>query len=450
MPGNTRITMIGVKTETTQNTPVALAATDFMPAGDVDFTPNVEPVVQDYNRASIGELPHIAGRQFGELAFRTPNKWSGVAGTPNAPLAALIQAAGFTQTLATGSESVGAAFASANNLGTSPAPVLAVASAGFKTISGKFILTLLSKTTSNPEGAVFQIEWRPNNGGASEFTTFTVSDTAFADVAADDAGDIQDHIELTVNDPDGGGAGDPVTSWHVGDSWEFTYVSASQVGVIYTPANTKASSNYTGPGKSVSSEVWVESATGGQYYKCKGGLVANATLNAVAGRLSEWNFTLRSLFNGAAGDDTLPTEDHGEVLPAMFQNATLTSDGDSLCVENLRFTIENNVSSRVCASAEAGLAGFQITGRQVRLEFDPELPGVATHPVIANLRAGSVVAFVASWTIESNGSTPQKMTIAGNIQYVSAKPTGDREGIRTAEIQAKFVNDSETITFEEA
>jgi hypothetical protein len=280
-------------------------------------------VQQDYYRQSIGTLPHIPGRKFIEKSFRTPNKWSGAAGTAYAPLSALLQAAGYTETVV------------------------------------------------------------------------------------------------------------PTTS------------------VTYTPANVKASSSYFGPGKSISTELWLESASGGMSIKGKGGLVSQASLKAVAGKLSEWTFNIRALFNGNAADASLPTEDLGTVLPAIFENATITVDGVSLCIENLDFVIENNIAANVCATSDDGMKGFQITGRQVRIEFDPELLGVATHPALAKLRDGSLMAFVATWTIESNGSTPQKMTIGGDIQYTGMRPA-DRDGIRTVQMTAQFRNDSESIKFEAA
>ncbi|OGT01090.1 MAG: hypothetical protein A3K04_08170 [Gallionellales bacterium RBG_16_56_9] len=135
----------------------------------------------------------------------------------------------------------------------------------------------------------------------------------------------------------------------------------------------------------------------------------------------------------------MPTENHGSVLPAIFQNATITVQSNAICIENFKFSIQNQLINRPCASAASGLYGFQIGAPQVaQLEFDPEILAVATHPFVKRLNEGTAMAFSAAWTIESNGSTPQKLTLAGSrLQYTGIKPA-DRNGIRIMQATGSF------------
>jgi len=430
----TRKTVFGCKQETIQGTAVALATSDFLLCDVVDLKPSVALIERDHLRASISKLEHISGKKMLDVTVRTEFKWSGVAGTSYAPLAALLQAAGNVQTVNSGAEAIGSASASPNNLGVSPAPVLTIAAPDFAAVSGKFTLTLISKVTTNPEGAVFSISFQGNDGSDAITDTFTVTDTDFAGVAADGSTDIADHIELTVNDPDGGGAGDPVTSWHVGDTWSISYTSAVQVNCVYAPTSTTAT-NFYGPGKSITAQVWLDGPATGISHIAKGALVSSARLSQKAGELGYWEFTIRGLWSADPADASFPATSYMDTLPAILQSANMTMQSSSLCAANFELGIENDIAEIECATAVAGLQGFMITGRTVTGKADPQILAVATHPFIKRFLDGTSMAFAASWKIETGGSTPQKITLAENIcQYTTVTP-GDRNGIRTMQLE---------------
>ncbi len=126
-----QVKSIGAKTETTQNTAVSLAATDFIPAYDVDVSPDIELNERNYVSTSLDTFSHIPGKKFQNVKFRTDLKGSGSATVPIPPLSALLQACGLVETIA------------AN---TSYAPTSAPASANF-TGAGK------SVTVKSYEGA---------------------------------------------------------------------------------------------------------------------------------------------------------------------------------------------------------------------------------------------------------------------------------------------------------
>ena len=97
--------VIGVKTETTQNTPATLAATDYFLAEDVSPDIDVEKLKRDYKRSSLDTLTSGRGKAKATLKIRTELKGGGAAGTAYAPLDALFLACGMSETVV-GSTSV--------------------------------------------------------------------------------------------------------------------------------------------------------------------------------------------------------------------------------------------------------------------------------------------------------------------------------------------------------
>lgn len=95
-------TVIGVKAETTQGTAVAVTATDFILAEDVQWKPVGEMIDRNAERSSLDSLKSILGRYYVEVTFKTEVKASGSAGTAYAPLGAAIEACGFDESISAG------------------------------------------------------------------------------------------------------------------------------------------------------------------------------------------------------------------------------------------------------------------------------------------------------------------------------------------------------------
>lgn len=94
----TRKKLIGAKTETTQGTAVALAATDFIHAMDIEMNPEAEILQRPLNSASIDPFASLRGKAFYQPKFKTELKASGAAGTAP-PIGPLLQALGLTETI---------------------------------------------------------------------------------------------------------------------------------------------------------------------------------------------------------------------------------------------------------------------------------------------------------------------------------------------------------------
>ena len=93
---------VGIKTESTQGTAVALTTTDFTHAYDVSITPMVELTPQNYVSTSLSRFADIPGKKYYEIEFTLPLRGSGTAGTANTPLGAALQACGLTETVSGG------------------------------------------------------------------------------------------------------------------------------------------------------------------------------------------------------------------------------------------------------------------------------------------------------------------------------------------------------------
>ena len=96
MPLLSRKQQIAAEIESTEGTAEVLAAAD---AGfntfDVQFTPDIQQIERNPNRATIGNLPSIAGVRLGSVRFRTELVGSGNGAAPTPPFDKLLRGCGF-------------------------------------------------------------------------------------------------------------------------------------------------------------------------------------------------------------------------------------------------------------------------------------------------------------------------------------------------------------------
>lgn len=92
-------TVVGLKTEATEGTAIALTSADYLKAEDVDVKVVAEKHERLGTQPSLDQQPHVTGKRHHELTLRTEIKGSGAAGTAYAPLGAALQACGMTETI---------------------------------------------------------------------------------------------------------------------------------------------------------------------------------------------------------------------------------------------------------------------------------------------------------------------------------------------------------------
>jgi hypothetical protein len=373
-------------------------------------------------RDSIGSLASIAGQRLGRLTFRMEMKGAGSAGSIP-PWGRLLRACGFGQTQNTGVEAIGAAVNHPGNTGVSPAPVIAIANPGAFSVSGIIVLQLIAKTITNPEDATFAATFYPGDGTEASYGEVTVTDTSFTNEAF--GGDMSD-FDLTVNDPDGSGVGDPVAAWNIGDRWFFTYTSADQAEVSYKPISN---------GIAILDIGFYQD---GRLHRLSN---ARGTVRMMA-RIGEpgfFEFEFMGVPDTAATDVVDAALLSGiafpDVVPPAFMGVTATlHSATPECFTNLEIDVGNTLAARLCADKETGHVSARITDRNVTGSIDPEAALVATFDPFSKLFAGTTGNLIAQW-----GAT------AGNIVKVQANRvqiTGvddqDRDGIAVDQLDLRF------------
>jgi hypothetical protein len=416
-------TVMGIKTETSQSTPIALSASDFMLASDLTIDPDVSPIERDHYRSTIGSLASIPGETTYKVGFKTELKGSGTPGTEYAPLVAALLACGMESTVHAGVEAIGAAVADPDNKGVSPAPLIAIGTPAYSAKSGIVEITLLSTTLTSPEGAIFQGIFYPGDGSAALEGDATISDTAFSAVAFT-AGLTK--LTLTVNDPDAGGVGLPVSTWQVGDRWTFVYTSASQVDVVLLPTSEATSSSYYGPGKSATINAFFDGVK-----HVIAGVMGTAKISLTTSGLAILEFSGMGIYADPT-DASFPSQSYNATLPAKLVSSSFSMQSLAATISKLDFDLGVTVAKRVDSKAATGILGFVVTKRAVKGSFDPELESVATHAFFNKLAQGTQGALTVTL-----GATAGNIVIitAPKAQYSGMK-YGDRNGLRI--LQGEF------------
>lgn len=94
--------VFAIVSETTQNTPATVTATDYALAIDPMPDQEVEKIEQDYARTTLDPLPDLSGKKSGKIQVSIPFRGSLASNTANAPLLAMLKAMGFAVSGGTG------------------------------------------------------------------------------------------------------------------------------------------------------------------------------------------------------------------------------------------------------------------------------------------------------------------------------------------------------------
>lgn len=138
--------VIGVKTETTQNTAATLAATDYFLAWDVsDPSPVIEVLPRDQQSMTLDQLASARGDVMVEIGFKTEMIGGGAAGTAYAPVGAMLLAMGASETVSASTS-------------VTYAPVSVPASASFFTLGKSATVEVYKGATTTQSGLKHQIK----------------------------------------------------------------------------------------------------------------------------------------------------------------------------------------------------------------------------------------------------------------------------------------------------
>jgi len=172
-------------------------------------------------------------------------------------------------------------------------------------------------------------------------------------------------------------------------------------------------------------------------------------INLEAGQygVCEWEFSGK--YNAIAASTIPNISGLGTEKPPIVYNASFNIGGFSPVCTRASIDCGNNVVQRASLNASYGVAGYRITGREPKLEFDADAVVESSNPFWGDW-SGDVVDTFGVYLGVSAGN---KINITGIFQYETNK-YGDNDGVSTYECVAALCgsnNDSEndelTLTF---
>lgn len=164
---------------------------------------------------------------------------------------------------------------------------------------------------------------------------------------------------------------------------------------------------------------------------------SKAILIAKAGDPGDIEWECTGIYDGLA-DIATPEPDFSAelaIVPPRFISAALTLDGDSIVIENLKVDFGPVVGRRPDANAATGILQYFQKNRTVTVNLDPEVVAVATRDWEAEMLAGSLLAFTATF----GASAGNKIVLTASQLQVMELKDAEREGIWTQDLTLKAI-----------
>lgn len=372
-----------------------------VPVYDLTIATTVAQFARTPARGSIlGHSSSIPGARFATVTFSVDLKGSGAAGT--APkIGKLLRACGMSQTLNTGTSSVGSTsfVYSSRPDGSEPDYTFDVQIATWNGAKSGRLQSVVTAKTSDTN-VTFTHTFAPSDGtaGAMETTVHTnTGAVAFAGASA-----LIDDLTASVTVS-------PATEtdgFDIGDTW-ITYLTGTEdVDSVYAISNSAHScldlAAYFVDGDAAFRGVRLHSARG------------TFTATMEVGQPVRLNFTFMGVWNDSAGivDSTtwVTTQAFDDTVPPAFMGVTFTVAASAQpCFTTCSLDLGAQVAMRGCAAETTGYKAADITGFNTTFGFNPVAALAATSNPYTAVIAGTLSAL--SLAI---GST------AGNIITITA------------------------------
>jgi len=378
--------VVGAKVEATQNTAATLSATDYFLAEATDPEVIPEMLPRNYQRQSLDEIAKVLGHCWVKLKIKTELKGSGTAGSAYAPLSALLQSCGMTETVvASGGIKSTAVTAGGSGYTSSPTVIFTPVSGG----SGAAAIALIS-------------------GGAVVAIIITNPGSGYASGAG-----------ATISFSGGGGSGATATA-------------TSGAAILYVPTSNPGSNMFT-PGKSVTLESYKGATTNAIKHQIKGAVAESFKISNGAAKITMAEFDMIGLYTAISNANT-PSTTYNTTLPAVWASGTFAGMGFNHIISKFEYDMGIKTTHRTDPGSAYGVKGFLKTGHDPKGSFDPEVDLIASHDAIATLLANTVspMGIICG---ASAGNTIQIGFPAA--QYVGHK-YGNRNGIITHELGLQF------------
>lgn len=137
-----------------------------------------------------------------------------------------------------------------------------------------------------------------------------------------------------------------------------------------------------------------------------------------------WEFT--GIF---AGPETgvAPTPSFSAAQPPIFRGAQFAIDGYAAVIDSLSINLGNAISKRIDANAATGILSWNIVGRAVTAEIDPEVPELASKDFWAMWQDAETVTMTAT----VGQTAGNRCIITAPAVQIDDVSFGDREKVLT-------------------
>jgi hypothetical protein len=368
MPYLDEIQVLGVKTETTQNTQTALGVNDYLQAPTTYYEPDVEEIKRDFARQSMDSVPSIRGRAFADVSYKIPMKGSGVAGTAWAPLDATLQACGIIPNSSPITNGINSVTVTNGGSGYNLPPTISFGGGG----SGAVGMAVVNA------GVVTAILIM-NTGSGYTSPTVTITPVSGGTLA--------------------------------------TATATAGAVIQYSMTSVPASVNFQTIGRSCTVDLFRGATTNADRRVIKGAVGKSLKLEITAGGLAYLDVGMRGQIGTMANANT-PSTTYNTTIEPICQSSALNSMGYSPIVQKISIDLGLKIAPRDDVNSPYGIGGFMVVGRDPKFSFDPELDLLTNQDFIAKMIAGTQGA--CGFRIGSVAGNTIWITMP-NIQYSKVK-----------------------------
>lgn len=150
--------------------------------------------------------------------------------------------------------------------------------------------------------------------------------------------------------------------------------------VTYNPVSAPASASFDGPGKSCTTELYLDGVL-----HTVAGCVGTAKLVCTIGKIGMWEITLFGIYQDPT-DTAFPAQTLNTDVGPQCLGISLSIQGfGAIVASKVEIDFVNEVEPRIDINNTTGLKGFLATGRTPVGSVDPEAELIATHPFVKNM-----------------------------------------------------------------
>lgn len=208
--------------------------------------------------------------------------------------------------------------------------------------------------------------------------------------------------------------------------------------------NGTTSTVYTPSLVSQTATIWVN--IDGILHKLVG-CAGDCEIDLVAGEIGKMNFTMSGVY-ALATDSVIEAPTFDTTIPSIVKGTTMTFGSYAAIVEKINLKFGNKIVERTDFNVAEGVRSFIVTGREPTgtMTCEAVLRATSNADFLSYFHSGTTRAL----SLVLGATAGNIITIAAPVCVLSAPKYGDRDGLRTFEIEFQMArsagNDEMTIT----